>query len=171
MSNKSTAYCLWCDGKTLEAGKLLFEEIPEDQRGLWATSVLELALEFAPVSNLQVRRLARMASRRCLWFTAHSHFDSIREQTLKLEKKIQRLDQLSRDDTIRLSLCFLAEGVAKVIYNSTNPIGPFDDDSGWHVTPAFHTLLTDCADDRFSKEAELLLFGRDAIELASNRRD
>src|SRR5689334_3001519 len=101
MSGSVTAYRLWRAGARMEAGKLLFEEIPRDQRGQWASSVLTLALRFAPVSNVQVRRLSRMARRRCLWFTAHSHFEYIRNQTIRFERKVRKGETLSHNDTIR----------------------------------------------------------------------
>jgi hypothetical protein len=155
----SAAYKLWRDGETYEAGRLVYETIPEQEHGQWALCVLALALKYAPASNYQVRWFLRVSRWRYLWFTAHSHFDAIRRVTLKFEKRKQRSNSLTKNDESRYHLCLLAEKVAKVVYNTTDPSGPFDANSGWYIVPALHGLLEVCEDERFNREAESLLFG------------
>jgi hypothetical protein len=159
MPLKSAAYELWRNGQTDEAGRLLFESIPEVERGQWAIRVLALALKRAPASTRQVRWFLRVSRWRCLWFTSHSHFGTIRKETLKFDKRRQCNRLFTRNDESRYRLCLLAESIAKVLYNATDPIGPFDEDAGWRIVPAFHHLLEVCGDERFFRESESLLFG------------
>ncbi|MFZ5832955.1 MAG: hypothetical protein ACOY3P_22950, partial [Planctomycetota bacterium] len=61
-----------------------------------------------------------------------------------------------------LSQCYLAENVARVIYNSTGPIDPFDEDSGWWVIPCLKDCVDRVGDPEFEAQARLLLFGKTA---------
>jgi hypothetical protein len=51
----------------------------------------------------------------------------------------------------------LAELVAKVTYNSTNPPDEFDEDSGWWVAPCLKDILDFVDDEQFSTAAWAVL--------------
>ncbi len=66
---------------------------------------------------------------------------------MKLDKLITR----SPEQTLLLQQVGLAELVAKVIYNATNPPDEFDGDSGWWVAVCLKSILDLLNDDEFSR--------------------
>jgi hypothetical protein len=61
------------------------------------------------------------------WGDAHRAFSDVRDATLQFDQA----QTPGSDPTYQL--LFVAENTAKVIYNATNPIGPFDASSGMHL--------------------------------------
>jgi hypothetical protein len=55
----------------------------------------------------------------------------------------------------------LAENVAKVLYNATDPRDEFDEDSGWWIVSCLKDILDVLKDDEFSKVAWLAACSRD----------
>lgn len=47
-------------------------------------------------------------------------------------------------------LC-LAENVAKVVYNATNPPDPFDEDSGWWIAVCLKEILDLLSDGEYAE--------------------
>jgi len=68
--------------------------------------------------------------------------------TLKLEKAHFR----SRSEKLLLPHLLLAELVAKVTYNATNPDDEFDEDSGWWIAVCLKDILDSVSDSAFSEK-------------------
>ena len=76
-----------------------------------------------------------IAKRRLFWRWGHSALDEVRRLTLRYE------DSKSKDEVYG-GLLYLAENVAKVTYNATNPPDPFDDDvDAWVAVSYTHLTL------------------------------
>jgi hypothetical protein len=97
------------------------------------------------INNIAVRRSA--------WKDAHKAFEKIRDRTIKLD----RIESRSNDQNRLLSLCCLGELVAKVIYNETDPIDPFDEDSGWRIASSAKNVVAEIGDEVVSNEMLNLL--------------
>ncbi len=119
----------WFEGDSLEAGRLLFERIPPGQRAAWACRILEVAVRSVGVSNPLYDQL--LTIQQSEWNTTKlEHFDRIRNQTLVLESSSHSWRPASQE----LILSYIAENVAKVIYNECETDDEFDEDSGsWVV--------------------------------------
>jgi hypothetical protein len=77
------------------------------------------------VDNLpnEVRRLIEISKHREDWNKAHSAFGALRKLTIKLES------DGAKEDNAEFVLLFVSENFAKLMYNTTSPDDPFDDDS------------------------------------------
>jgi hypothetical protein len=122
----------WAKGEGLEAGKLLFENLPSRARPKWAAKILKLVLDRSGVEPSPFFQVLTIADREEMWKTGHQVFDSLRDTTLKLNE-LRRSRGLTIDEEQLASIVLLAELVAKVIYNATNPPDEFDKDSGWWI--------------------------------------
>ena len=152
---KATAH--WQAGRYLEAGELLFETLPLEVRPKWAARVLRAAvdksgIEFAPIENV-----LRIANHPEQWGEAHNAFTVLRESTFELGKNKFR----TKEQELFLCLLYLAENVAKVIYNTSGLPWAFDEDSGWWVAQALRDVLDEVGDPEFSQSAWLLLCARE----------
>jgi len=145
----SKARTLWEKGEALDAGKLIFESLPVETRPQWAGRGLRLALDRTGIKSEPIERALAIAMTRNYWGKAHDAFSSLRKATLELDK----LKALSHQQELLLSLLVLAELVAKVTYNSTNPSDEFDADSGWWIAPCLRELLDFVNDEEFSMAA------------------
>ncbi|MEQ8638686.1 hypothetical protein [Gimesia maris] len=147
------AKLLWDKGRSLEAGQIIFNNIPTDLKPKWSLAILDLAVlksgtHFGPINTLQ--QTGREPQK---WNLVRDVFSSIRKKTLELEQS----DCISHEQKELLYLLYLAENVAKVIYNATKPLDEFDLDSGaWIVS-----CLKDCIDisknDQFAESAGSVL--------------
>ena len=72
----------------------------------------------------EIAEVVRVGSTRAEWDQAHKAFDRVRALTLEAER-----GRLDHKDPHYL-LLFVAENSARVIYNASCPVDPFDDDSG-----------------------------------------
>jgi hypothetical protein len=145
----SEARSLWNKGNALEAGKLIFENLTVGTRPQWAARVLRLVVDRTGVKSPPVELAISIANTPNDWGKAHDAFSTVRDATLELE----RLKQLSPPQTLLLMHLCLAELVAKVAYNETNPVDEFDEDSGWWVAPCLKDLLDSFDDEKFSEAA------------------
>ena len=57
--------------------------------------------------------------------------------------RLENIDARSYGQELELCQLYLAENVAKVLYNATNPVDPFDEDSGWWTVSCLKDYL-DC---------------------------
>jgi hypothetical protein len=146
----------WQKGESLDAGRLLFDAVPNSEITDWSLGILELAIKWIPAPAV-VLRLARSGRQPSIFSpTPRQHFDAIRTLTLRLE----RLKSRSHSQECVSNLCYLAENVAKVLANarSKGDETEFDEDAGWWII----RCLYDCAQCQSSKEffdeCEKLLF-------------
>ncbi|NOT61172.1 MAG: hypothetical protein HOP19_13215 [Acidobacteria bacterium] len=122
----------WQQGRALQAGQLIFENLPNTDRPQWAASILRFALERSGVQNAAFEQLLYTTDHQAMWGNGHRVFSELRKITLEM-------DNLRRNQSLRSeqeSLCLLlplAELVAKVTYNATCPPDEFDEDSGWQI--------------------------------------
>jgi hypothetical protein len=147
---------LWNNGNTLEAGRLLFEMIPPDARPGWASRILRFAIDKSDMTYSPIQEIADIADHPDEWERAHQVFHGLRERTLDLDEK-RRKGGLTKQEDILVKLLLIAELVAKVTYNATDPSDEFDEDSGWWIAVTLRDFV-DCLDDEsFSREAWLTL--------------
>ena len=147
--NLKHAESLWKKGDTLEAGRIIFENLPVQKRVAWAAKVLDTVIEHTGIQCRPIETLREIANDRHRWADGHLVFDNIRTLTLQVE----RLDSRTAEQDLFLVQLLLAEIVAKVVYNATNPDGPFDEDSGWWIAHCVKSCLDRINDAEFAKLA------------------
>lgn len=136
----------WCKGKPLEAGRLIFENLPKGVRPKWAASILESVVRRTGIRCAPIENILYVARHPSEWKKAHAAFSSARRLTLELNN----LETRDPEQTLLLQHLGLAELVAKVIYNATNPADEFDADSGWWITVCLKNILDLLGDEEFS---------------------
>jgi hypothetical protein len=97
-------------------------------------AALQACAEAIPAERA-VGNVVRVWRDRASWPEAHAAFDAVRDVTLA-----QEATDPARDDAGFL-LLFVAENVARVLYNATDPVDKFDDDSGAWMLMSLATLL------------------------------
>ena len=121
----------WATGKPLEAGKLVYEGLPPKDRPRWAGRILKTVLNRSGIALTPFNQVLSTSEQEELWKYGNEVFDALRTATLRLDEL--RSVGLSEDEKLLASILALAELVAKVIYNATNPLDEFDEDSGWWI--------------------------------------
>ncbi|MEO7714569.1 MAG: hypothetical protein ABIY70_00065 [Capsulimonas sp.] len=125
MRQVDEARSYWQSGQAMEAGRILYDQLPVKKRPLWAVGILEACLPLIPpVAEFEhVRTLAHDPNR---WREAHDAFSAVRALTLQNDKQ---------PDSSELYgwMLVLTENTAKVIYNGSEEQAPFDYDAGWAV--------------------------------------
>lgn len=137
------------NGQHLEAGRLIFENLPKELRPRWASQVLADIVRRTQVTSPPIENILRIASLPSEWRNAHDAFSSARKLTLELEKLGEGR---SSEQSLLLRHLLLAEAVAKVIYNATNPPDEFDEDSGWWIVVCLEDVLDLLSVDEFSPQ-------------------
>lgn len=143
----------WQQGSALEAGRLIFDSLPIERHPGWATAILVAILDRTQITCDAVQRLLEVAKSPTDWGKAHQVFDQLRRVTIMMERSTKR----DYRQNLLLKVLYLAELVAKVIYNSTNPEDEFDEDSGWWIAPCLQDVLDFVNDDSFSAKMWLVL--------------
>jgi len=141
----SRALVLWNANRALEAGELLSTQIPDVVRPIWATRILDLCrgrIRFP----LAVHAVSFIAKHRFLWRWGHVAFDEVRCLTLRYEKSKNKNELYG-------CLLYLAENCAKITYNATNPLDPFDDDVGAWMVSCLRYLVDKVNDPEFETQA------------------
>jgi hypothetical protein len=149
----SIASKYWQDGNPLEAGKLIFQSLPEEIHPKWAGNILQSVLKRAEIKLPPLDLVIKIANSPNDWGKAHEVFSELRKLTLDLEDLKTRNTQ----ENLLLNLLLLAELVAKVIYNATNPPDEFDEDSGWWIAASLKDILDLLHDEKFSADSWLEL--------------
>src|ERR1700723_139506 len=121
-SDRASEYRRTC--QPLEAGRLIFETLPSADRPRWAGRILELAVHKSGLRVRAIESLRGVIQNPSAWSEGHRVFSSLRTETLKLERRWWRT---ARRELLLHLLC-LAENVAKVVYNATDPPDEFDED-------------------------------------------
>jgi hypothetical protein len=140
----------WRGGRPLEAGRLLYDNLPVESRPAWAVRILRLVLDRSGVSRSHFERVLHTADNPRQWANGHRCFDLIRHETLECDR-LRRSGQLTKDQELFASLMLLAELVAKVTYNAVEPPDEFDEDSGWWIAASIRGFIDRWKDDEFSK--------------------
>ena len=143
----------WRDGQPLEAGRLLYEQLSPQARAKWASRILQLVIQRSGLQVSAIEHIIRIANDTTKWSEAHRAFSKLRKSTFDLES----LYSQSVKQELLLHHLYLAENVAKVIYNSTDPMDEFDEDSGWWVVVCLRGLVDWWNDGVFSEAAWVTL--------------
>jgi len=139
------AFVYWSTGNALEAGRLIYEQLPNNQRPLWAAKILNLGRQLIPTVS-EIDTVYKIALNRSRWREAHSAFSRVRELTLAFEKS-------NSQDFIYGGVLYLAENTAKVSYNASENPAPFDYDSGWWIVSNLRFLVEKVGDSDFESKA------------------
>jgi hypothetical protein len=153
MANESEDYLeqaavYWRAGQTHQAGKLIFENLPPEARPRWAAGILKLLVERTGITSKPIEHILRVANDQRQWSQAHDAFSGARAVVLKLDKLREKR---SPEQTLLLGLLGVAELVAKVTYNATNPEDEFDEDSGWWIPACARNVLSLLGDVQFAE--------------------
>lgn len=122
----------WAKSESLEAGKLIYENLPSKARPKWAARILRVVLDRSGIQSSLFSEVLTVADHEDMWERGHQVFSTLRHTTLRLNE-LRSSPGLTKDEDLLTSVVSLAELVAKVIYNATNPPDEFDEDSGWWI--------------------------------------
>lgn len=92
-----------------------------------ATSGLAACCETVSCKEKEVLDVVAVGSQPSMWTRAHDAFDEVRIRTLEVERDL--LVPSRSDPSPEYLLLFVAENAARLLYNATNPVDPFDADS------------------------------------------
>lgn len=150
MEISQKAYQLWNENKAIEAGKLIYESLPEIKRPLWASNILSFCLKLTR-SKPEFLTVINTANDPKQWKNAHEVFQLVRKLTL--------IDEQDRNqDEIFSGILNLAENTAKVTYNAGNFSAPFDHDSGWWIIQNLKYIVEKVNDKEFEKKVLKIAF-------------
>jgi hypothetical protein len=124
-------------GDAIDAGKLICENLSPRELVAWAVATLKVVIDDPAVKCPEIINIASIADDPTRWTSAHDAFRVARRAGLELDK----VREPSREQHLRLHALCLAELVAKVTYNATNPDDEFDEDSGWWIVPVIKDLI------------------------------
>jgi hypothetical protein len=139
------AYRRWSSGDTLKAGRLIYEQLPNDRRPLWAASILNLCRSLIQRVS-EIDAVHEIASNPSRWKEAHAAFWPIRDLTLKAERS-------NSTDPVYEGVLHVTENTAKVTYNASGEPIPFDEDAGWWLVSNLRYLIDKVNDAEFEKKA------------------
>lgn len=143
----------WSNGQALEAGKLIYEALPPRSRPKWASRILKVVLDKSGIRSPLFTPVLAAADHEVRWKTGHQVFSTLRDSVLKLDEQ-RRQSGLSENEKLLSAILSLAELVAKVTYNATNPPNEFDEDSGWWIAASLRGFLDhDWNDESFATSA------------------
>ncbi|MCE9562105.1 MAG: hypothetical protein K8U57_08625 [Planctomycetes bacterium] len=142
----------WECGRSVEAGRLIYENLPATIRPAWAAKILKLVLDKSGADRSHFERVLNTAENPRLWANGHRCFDILRDESLKCDT-LRRGGRLTNDQEIFPYLLTLAEFVAKVTYNAVDPPDEFDEDCGWWVAVSLRGFVDLWKDEAFSKAA------------------
>ena len=128
---------LWSKGKILDAGRLLFQSLDPEDRPTWSCDILRNAIRKTGFQVPVAENVLKMGGDSTKWSQAKTAFSEVRQETLRLEG----IQKRSPEERVMLRLLYVAELVAKVLYNCTDPLDPFDEDSGWWIASCFKDLI------------------------------
>ncbi len=113
-----------------------------DERVRHAGAILDLCRSYCrPVPEVEALAAALRDPDR--WKNGHTLFDAIRQLTLAEEKR--------PTDRAYGNLLFVAENVAKTVYNATDPRDPFDEDAVLWVAPCARDMAAALKDVGFEE--------------------
>jgi ribosomal protein S18 acetylase RimI-like enzyme len=150
----------WDAGQALQAGRLIFERIPQEQWATWAVAILELARGFVPPSP-EIEAVIKLAKwppspnpeNADEWRAAHEVVDAV-----------NNLHYETTDPPAKRVFA-LAKDVAQVVYNSRGYPAMFDFDAGWEIADDLRQLVPDAKDAEFERRAWAALCNKEFIKL------
>jgi hypothetical protein len=142
----------WQAGQPLDAGRLIYANLPVDHRPAWAVRILRLVLDRSGADLTPFYRILDTAENPRWWANGHRCFDLLRDATLQQGERRGAQGQ-SEDQEVLASLLSLAELVAKVTYNAVDPLDPFDEDSGWWIATLLKSFVDRWNDAAFGNAA------------------
>jgi hypothetical protein len=143
----------WNSGQPLQAGKLIFENLPNEARPKWASRILRIILERSGIQSSLFDPILHTADHQPMWGNGHRVFSTLRASTLKLDD-MKRTKGATEAQKLFGYILSLAELVAKVTYNATNPPDEFDEDSGWWIAACLRCVVDHrWKDEHFAKAA------------------
>jgi hypothetical protein len=142
----------WNGGQPFEAGKVIFEKMPNEFRPRWASGILRLLLARSGIQSSLFEQVLRTADQQRLWGNGHRAFSNLRKATLEL-LELQKRQRLTKEQELLAALLSLAEQVAKVTYNAARPHDEFDEDSGWWLAAGLKGFVDLWHYEEFSKAA------------------
>lgn len=144
--NISPSVCdLWATDP-LRAGEILCDKVSSENRPHWAAEILATCANCLSTVPHAVNRVISIGRSRWRfrWRSGHRAFSQVRRLTLKAEGR--------RDEDTACYLLYVAENAAKVIYNASDPVDPFDDDSGAWLVRSAHDFAERCGTERLADE-------------------
>ena len=145
MDTTSQAFTHWSSGEALEAGRLIYERIPTEQRPLWAAAILDECRRLIH-SVPEINKIYELALDRSRWREAHAAFWPVRTLTLKAEEN-------KATDPLYKAILYVTENTAKVIYNASGRPAPFDHDAGWWLVSNLRHVVDLLNDADFGAKA------------------
>jgi len=131
----------WSSGRAFEAGRILYEYLPNDQRPLWAARILAHCLQLIR-SVREIDTIYEIAMDKTRWKEAHEAFGALREFALNPERS-------RSTDEIYAGVLDLAENTAKVAYNASGEAAPFDHNAGWRIISNLRHIVDKVNDIEF----------------------
>ena len=142
---------LWRNEETNEAGRLMYQRVPDGDRPAWAARALRVVIDHSEVDATPFRRLLRATGHPRKWRKALAEYDKIDTETEDLyEECAAGLDERQQVYAWILSL---AELVVKVTHNATSPEEEFDEESGWWIAVHLRWFIEHWDDKAFSRMA------------------
>ncbi len=134
----------------IEIGKQVFENLPNDIRPGWAGLILSRFDNYIKNIPISIKELYPIIDNKDRWKEAHGQFNKIRR--FLLDNKTYQPE----------AYLLLAELVAKVTYNASGEIAPFDYDSGHYIASLALKTSQNFDDNRLEEEltSTILLFSR-----------
>jgi hypothetical protein len=148
----SQAAKYWQSGQTIEAGRLIHDHLRPRDRPAWAAKILLLVLDKNGADRSHFHQILETAENPQWWAKGQGCFDLLRNETLKYDD-LRRKGKLTKEQDVYARLLLLAEFVAKVTYNASDPKDEFDEDSGWWIAVVLNGFVKMWGDAEFSKAA------------------
>lgn len=134
------AQSFWEAGQPLDAGRLIYEHVPDALRPAWAAKILAFAQSCVPLIP-EITTILEIASDQDRWSEAYDAFQTIRSKTLQTKEPLHE------------GILVLAENVAKVIHNSNGKPPFFDHDAGWWIAQNLKDISELYNTPEFSEQA------------------
>ena len=135
------SYERWLAGDAVAVGRDLFEPLTPGQRVERGAAVLRICVSRVPAPP-EVAHILTLANDRDRWREAHDAFSSVRGLTLGEARR--------PTSAAHSALLYVAENVAKTVYNASGAPAPFDNDSPWWIASCARSLATALGDPHFA---------------------
>jgi hypothetical protein len=129
----------WRRSDSIAIGQEIFERTAERRRPTWAADILQWCASKYSDRVSQVDDVIAVGHDDHRWEQGHGAFDRVRAETLRCEREGVQDRQL-------VTLLFVAEIAAKVIYNASGAPAPFDHDSGWWMARCLRQFVVELPD-------------------------
>lgn len=147
----SKAQLLWNEDCAYQSGELIVGSMPAGARPVWAATMLHHVLRYVTYTP-EFDEVVDIAQHSGRWFEA-----------LDVFHRVRTLRQEATRDPVYDTVAALAENVAKVTYNASNPTVPFDSDAGPRAVADFKRILDAVADPALCSRAWPLVAGQERI--------